>query len=125
MPPRQKRKNPVTPSPRKRSARKAKQPPTQPDIIMDGGQLQTVFPVEREYIHSSSHHQLLINRWAALQTVAPAMLPSRASANIFPPAGPSNTAPGLHQGHQEDLFDPFIASSQVFIHISFKFPFIF
>jgi len=52
MAPRQKRKNPVTPSPRKRSARKAKQPRMQPDIILDGGQLQTVFPVEREYIHS-------------------------------------------------------------------------
>jgi hypothetical protein len=52
MAPRHKRKEPVTPSPKKRYARKAKQTRLQPDIILDGGQLQTVFPVEREYIHS-------------------------------------------------------------------------
>jgi len=36
---RNKRKDPMTPSPRKRSARNAKQPHIQPDIILDGGPL--------------------------------------------------------------------------------------
>ena len=48
MAPRHKRKDPVTPSPKKRFARKAKQPCMQSDVILDGGQLQTVFPVECE-----------------------------------------------------------------------------
>ena len=52
MAPRHKRKEPVTPSPRKRSTRNAKQPWVQPNIILDGGQLQTVFLVEHEYKHS-------------------------------------------------------------------------
>jgi len=45
--------------------------------------------------------------------------------NIFPPAGPFDTTLGLHQSHQGDLFDPFIASSQVFFYFSFKFSFSF
>jgi hypothetical protein len=60
----------------------------------------------------------------AANTISSAMQP-RAFTNIFPPTDPSNTTLGHPQGHQGDLFNPFIASSQVFIYFSFKFPFIY
>jgi hypothetical protein len=52
MPGNQKRKNPGTPSPRKRATRKTKQTHTESSIVLPGGALQTSFRVEGLYTYT-------------------------------------------------------------------------
>lgn len=58
------RRNPVTPSPKKRATKKARATratANTPDVHLPGGALQTVFPVEGEWPFSKLYQQVLTN----------------------------------------------------------------
>jgi hypothetical protein len=56
MPGNRRKRDPKTPSPRKKSTRKAKQPHIEPDVDLGGGMMQTSWQIESMSISTSLSH---------------------------------------------------------------------